>query len=45
MERTGSEISGEKNFIFDLKQRLEPNVYDFLWWKVNGPQIHAQNNN
>ena len=45
MERTGSEISGEKNFIFDLKQRLEPNVYDFLWWKVNGPQIHAQSNN
>lgn len=45
MERTGSEISAEKNFIFDLKQRLEPNVYDFLWWKVNGPQIHAQNQN
>jgi hypothetical protein len=45
MERTGSEISGEKNFIFDLKQRLEPKVYDFLWWKVNGPQIHAQNHN
>jgi hypothetical protein len=44
MERTGSEISGEKNFIFDLKQRLEPNIYDFLWWKINGPQIHAQNN-
>ena len=45
MERTGSEISGEKNFIFDLKLRLEPKVYDFLWWKINGPQIHAQNQN
>ena len=45
MERTGAEISAEKNFIFDLKQRLEPKVYDFLWWKINGPQIHAQNNN
>ncbi|MFN8007607.1 MAG: hypothetical protein U0V70_11390 [Terriglobia bacterium] len=42
MERTGSEISSEKNFIFELKQRLDPAAYDFLWWKINGPQIHAQ---
>jgi hypothetical protein len=42
MERTGSEISGEKSFIFDLKRRLDPNAYDFLWWKINGPQIHAR---
>lgn len=42
MERTGSEISGEKNFIFDLKQGLDPKVYDYIWWKINGPLIHAQ---
>ncbi len=39
MERTGSEISSEKNFIFELKRRLEPDVYDFIWWKINGPKI------
>ena len=39
MERTGWEIGGEKNFIFDLKRRLESDVYDFIWWKINGPKI------
>jgi hypothetical protein len=39
MERVGGELSGEKNFIFDLKQRLESEVYDFIWWKINGPNI------
>lgn len=42
MERTGSEIGGEKNFIFDLKRRLTPEAYDFLWWKVNGASISTR---
>lgn len=41
MERVGGEYIGEKNFIFDLKRRLEPEVYDFIWWKINGPNISA----
>jgi len=41
MERVGGEYSGEKNFIFDLKRRLEPEVYDFIWWRINGPSISA----
>jgi hypothetical protein len=35
MERTGGEYGAEKNFIFDLKRRLDPEIYDFLWRKVN----------
>jgi hypothetical protein len=39
MERTSGEYGSEKNFIFDLKRRLDPAAYDFIWWKLNGPQI------
>ena len=35
MERTGGEYGAEKNFIFDLKRRLDPEIYDFLWRRVN----------
>jgi hypothetical protein len=42
MERTGGEHASEKNFIFDLKHRLEPELYDFLWRKVNLPSISAR---
>jgi hypothetical protein len=35
MERTGGEYGAEKNFIFDLKRRLDQEIYDFLWRKVN----------
>jgi len=27
------------NFVFSLKERLVPEAYDFIWWKINGPQI------
>jgi len=42
MERTEGEYGGEKNFIFDLKRRLDVEVYDFIWWKINGPNISAR---
>jgi hypothetical protein len=41
MERVGGEYGSEKNFIFDLKRRLDPEVYDFVWWRINGPSISA----
>ena len=37
MERTNGEHGAEKNFIFDLKRRLDPEIYDFLWGKINLP--------
>jgi hypothetical protein len=39
MERTGGEYGAEKNFIFDLKRRLDPEIYDFLWRRINLPRI------
>jgi hypothetical protein len=39
MERVNGEHGGEKNFVFDLKERLSEEAYDFIWWKVNGPAI------
>jgi hypothetical protein len=41
MERVGGEYGGEKNFVFDLKRRLAPELYDFVWWKINGRNISA----
>ena len=41
MERVGGEFGNEKNYIFDLKRRLDPVAYDFIWWKLNG-QISAR---
>ena len=39
LERTRSEIGGQKNFIFELKSRMTPEMYDFVWWKVNRSKI------
>jgi hypothetical protein len=39
MERLDGEYGDGRTFVFDLKERLDPKAYDFLWWKVNGPQI------
>jgi hypothetical protein len=39
MDRAEGESGGERNFVFSLKERLAPEVYDFIWWKINGPQI------
>jgi len=41
MERTNGEHGAEKNFIFDLKRRLDPEIYDFLWRKINLPRINS----
>jgi hypothetical protein len=41
MERINGEYGGEKNFVFDLKERLNEEAYDFVWWKLNGPKISA----
>jgi hypothetical protein len=35
MERTDGQYGAERNFIFDLKRRLDPAVYDFIWRKIN----------
>ena len=42
MERTNGEYGAEKNFIFDLKRRLDPEIYDFLWRKINLPRISSR---
>jgi hypothetical protein len=42
MERTHGEYGAEKNFIFDLKRRLDPEVYDFIWGKVNLPILSSK---
>ena len=39
MDRAENESGGERNFVFSLKERLAPEVYDFIWWKINGPSI------
>jgi hypothetical protein len=41
MERVNGEHGGEKNFVFDLKERLNKEAYEFVWWKLNGPAISA----
>lgn len=41
MERVHGEIGGDKNYIFNLKERLAPEAYDFIWWKLNGPKISS----
>jgi hypothetical protein len=35
IERTGGQHGAERNFFFDLKRRLDPAVYDFIWRKIN----------
>jgi hypothetical protein len=39
VERTRSEIGSQKNFIFELKSRMTPQMYDSVWWKVNQSKI------
>jgi hypothetical protein len=41
MDRAENEFGGERNFVFSLKQRLAPEAYDFIWWKLNGSQISS----
>ena len=42
MERTNGEYGAEKNFIFDLKRRLDLEIYDFLWRKINLPRMSSR---
>ncbi len=41
MDRSEGEHGGERNFVFSLKERLAPEAYDFIWWKINGSQISS----
>ncbi len=41
MDRAENESGDERNFVFTLKERLAPEAYDFIWWKINGPQISS----
>ncbi len=41
MDRTDNESGSERNFVFSLKEHLLPEAYDFIWWKINGPQISS----
>jgi hypothetical protein len=41
MDRAENESGAERNFVFSLKERLAPEAYDFIWWKINGPQISS----
>jgi hypothetical protein len=41
LDRAENESGGERNFVFSLKERLAPEAYDFIWWKINGPQISS----
>jgi hypothetical protein len=43
MERTGGEYGSGKNFVFDLKQKLPEQAYDYLWNKINRPRIDGEN--
>jgi hypothetical protein len=43
MDRVEGEYGGERNFVFTLKRKLEPEIYDYVWWKINGPKISSQN--
>lgn len=41
MDRAEGEFAGERNFVFSLKERLGDEVYDFIWWKINGPKVSS----
>jgi hypothetical protein len=41
MDRVDGEFGSERNFVFSLKRALDPQAYDFLWWKINGPHISS----
>jgi hypothetical protein len=42
LEKTGGEYGEEKNYVFDLKRRLHPDEYDFIWNRINRPKIEAK---
>jgi len=35
LQKTGGEYGEEKNYVFDLKRRLKPEEYDFVWGKIH----------
>ncbi len=39
LQKTGGEYGEERNYVFDLKRRLKPEEYDFIWEKINRPHI------
>lgn len=39
LQKTGGEWGEEKNYVFDLKRRLLPEEYDFIWEKINRSKI------
>lgn len=41
MDRANNESGSERNFVFSLKEQLASEAYDFIWWKINGPQISS----
>ncbi len=42
MKRTQGQYGADKNLIFDLKHRLDHEIYDFLWRKINLPRISSR---
>jgi hypothetical protein len=42
VKKTGGEYGEEKNYVFDLKRKLEPEEYDFIWEKIHRPKISPQ---
>jgi len=42
LQKTGGEYGEEKNYVFDLKRRLTPQEYDFIWNKINRPEIERK---
>jgi len=39
LQKTSGEFGEEKNHVFDLKRQLTPEEYDFIWNKINIPEI------
>ncbi len=39
LDRAEGEAGAERNFVFNLKEQLTTEAYDFIWWKINGPHI------
>lgn len=35
LQKTGGQYGEEKNYVFDLKRRLKPEEYDFIWEKIH----------
>jgi hypothetical protein len=45
LQKTGGEYGEEKNYVFDLKRRITPEEYDFIWGKINLRQGHSDLSN